>query len=133
MKESHFRRLALAALVSGAGLSLLAPRAKRSGEVHVNELLELARKRNPGMRAGDAATHAMQAQVTEARAELVSAGRPDLVRGARTTGGMRGGESDADQETRARAKGTASPPTPALRTARSTTSPSSPAPIRAPT
>src|SRR6478672_3943437 len=67
MKESHFRRLALAALVSGAGLSLSAPRAAFGAKYTLNELLALARKQNPGIRAGAAATHAMQAQVTEAR------------------------------------------------------------------
>src|SRR5438045_3759022 len=56
MKESHFRRLALAALVSGAGLSLLAPRAAFGAKYTLNELLALARKQNPGIRAGAAAT-----------------------------------------------------------------------------
>lgn len=67
MKKSHFRPLALAALVSATGLSLLAPRAAFGAKYTLNELLALARQQNPGIRAGAAATHAMQAQVAEAR------------------------------------------------------------------
>src|SRR5580692_4909113 len=55
--------LALLAGLSSAALPSTAVAKKYT----LNELLELARTQNPGLRAGDAATHAMQAQVLEAK------------------------------------------------------------------
>jgi outer membrane protein TolC len=52
----------LAALLSAAF-----PTAAVAKKYTLNELLELARSQNPGLRAGAAATHAMQAQVLEAK------------------------------------------------------------------
>jgi outer membrane protein TolC len=59
------RALGLALL--GALLSAALPTAAVAKKYTLNELLELARTQNPGLRAGDAATHAMQAQVLEAK------------------------------------------------------------------
>jgi len=67
MVERRARRLAPALLffLSGA-LSLLIPQVAHAKKFTLNELLEVARQQNPGIRAGSAATEAMQAQVTEA-------------------------------------------------------------------
>src|ERR1700733_15090316 len=51
----------------GGLLSTALPTAAVAKKYTLNELLELARSQNPGLRAGDAATHAMQAQVLEAK------------------------------------------------------------------
>jgi outer membrane protein TolC len=51
----------------GGLLSAVFPTAAVAKKYTLNELLELARSQNPGLRAGDAATHAMQAQVLEAK------------------------------------------------------------------
>jgi outer membrane protein TolC len=51
----------------GGLLSAVLPTSASAKKYTLPELLELARTRNPGLRAGDAATHAMQAQVLEAR------------------------------------------------------------------
>src|SRR5580692_5626044 len=51
----------------GSLLSAALPTAAVAKKYTLNELLELARTQNPGLRAGDAATHAMQAQVLEAK------------------------------------------------------------------
>src|SRR5580704_2281653 len=51
----------------GGLLSAALPTAAVAKKYTLNELLELARSQNPGLRAGDAATHAMQAQVLEAK------------------------------------------------------------------
>src|SRR5450755_5119174 len=48
-------------------LSAVVPASAVARKYTLNELLEIARTQNPGLRAGDAATHAMQAQVSEAR------------------------------------------------------------------
>jgi outer membrane protein TolC len=59
------RALGLAFL--GGLLSVVHPASAAAKKYTLNELLEMARAQNPGLRAGDAATHAMQAQVVEAR------------------------------------------------------------------
>jgi len=51
----------------GGLLSAALPSAAVAKKYTLNELLELARTQNPGLRAGDAATRAMQAQVVEAK------------------------------------------------------------------
>ena len=51
----------------GGLLSAAVPTAAVAKKYTLNELLELARTQNPGLRAADAATHAMQAQVVEAK------------------------------------------------------------------
>jgi outer membrane protein TolC len=51
----------------GSFLLAISPSSAFAKKYTLNELLELARTRNPGLRAGDAATHAMQAQVAEAK------------------------------------------------------------------
>jgi outer membrane protein TolC len=51
----------------GSLLSAALPTAAVAKKYTLNELLEMARSQNPGLRAGDAATHAMQAQVLEAK------------------------------------------------------------------
>src|SRR5665213_1414533 len=51
----------------GGLLSAAFPTAAVAKKYTLNELLDLARTQNPGLRAGDAATHAMQAQVLEAK------------------------------------------------------------------
>src|SRR5450432_3609110 len=48
-------------------LSAVVPASAVARKYTLNELLEIARTQNPGLRAGDAATHAMQAQVSEAK------------------------------------------------------------------
>ena len=59
------RALGLALL--GGLLSAALPSAAVAKKYTLNELLEVARSQNPGLRAGDAATRAMQAQVVEAK------------------------------------------------------------------
>jgi outer membrane protein TolC len=61
-------------IARGFGLALLGglltaalPTAAVAKKYTLSELLEMARTQNPGLRAGDAATHAMQAQVLEAK------------------------------------------------------------------
>jgi outer membrane protein TolC len=51
----------------GGLLSAALPSAAVAKKYTLSELLEMARSQNPGLRAGDAATHAMQAQVLEAK------------------------------------------------------------------
>ncbi len=51
----------------GGLMSAALPSAAVAKKYTLNELLDLARAQNPGLRAGDAATHAMQAQVLEAK------------------------------------------------------------------
>jgi outer membrane protein TolC len=51
----------------GVLLSAVLPSTAVAKKYTLNELLELARTQNPGLRAGDAATRAMQAQVAEAK------------------------------------------------------------------
>jgi outer membrane protein TolC len=48
-------------------LSAVLPSSALARKYTLNELLEIARTQNPGLRAGDAATRGMQAQVSEAR------------------------------------------------------------------
>src|SRR5450755_419666 len=48
-------------------LSAVVPASAVARKYTLNELLEIARTQNPGLRAGDAATRGMQAQVSEAR------------------------------------------------------------------
>jgi outer membrane protein TolC len=59
------RALGLALL--GSLLSVTLPASAVAKKYTLNELLELARSRNPGLRAGDAATRGMRAQVAEAK------------------------------------------------------------------
>jgi outer membrane protein TolC len=59
------RCLGLALL--GGLLSAVHPASALAKKYTLPELLELARSQNPGLHAGDAATHAMQAQVLEAK------------------------------------------------------------------
>ena len=58
---------ALGLVVLGGLLSAVHPGSALAKKYTLPELLELARTQNPGLRAGDAATHAMQAQVLEAK------------------------------------------------------------------
>jgi outer membrane protein TolC len=58
---------ALGLAVLGGLLSAVHPGSAFAKKYTLPELLELARTQNPGLRAGDAATHAMQAQVLEAK------------------------------------------------------------------
>jgi outer membrane protein TolC len=58
---------ALGLVVLGGLLSTVHPGSALAKKYTLPELLELARTQNPGLRAGDAATHAMQAQVLEAK------------------------------------------------------------------
>jgi outer membrane protein TolC len=58
---------ALGLAVLGGLLSAVHPGSALAKKYTLPELLELARTQNPGLRAGDAATHAMQAQVLEAK------------------------------------------------------------------
>ena len=51
----------------GGLLSATVPRAAVAKKYTLSELLEIARTQNPGLRAGDAATRAMKAQVLEAQ------------------------------------------------------------------
>jgi outer membrane protein TolC len=51
----------------GGLLSATVPRAAVAKKYTLRELLEIARTQNPGLRAGDAATRAMKAQVLEAQ------------------------------------------------------------------
>lgn len=60
------RRIVPAVLLVSGGLLVLAPRAAQAKKYTLNELLEMARQQNPGIRAGAAATAAMKAQVAEA-------------------------------------------------------------------
>jgi outer membrane protein TolC len=59
------RALGLALL--GSLLSVALPPSAVAKKYTLDELLELARNRNPGLRAGDAATRGMRAQVVEAK------------------------------------------------------------------
>jgi outer membrane protein TolC len=54
-------------LLGGLLSAALFPTAAAAKKYTLNELLDMARTQNPGLRAGDAATHAMQAQVLEAK------------------------------------------------------------------
>ena len=51
----------------GGLLSATLPRAAVAKKYTLSELLEIARTQNPGLRAGDAKTRAMEAQVLEAQ------------------------------------------------------------------
>jgi outer membrane protein TolC len=51
----------------GGLLSAALPTPAAAKKYTLNELLQLARTQNPGLRAGEAATHAMRAQVLEAK------------------------------------------------------------------
>src|SRR4030095_12985229 len=53
--------------IMGSFLLAISPSSAFAKKYSLNELLELARARNPGLRGGDAATHAMQAQGAEAK------------------------------------------------------------------
>jgi outer membrane protein TolC len=60
-------RLAGFTLVGGFLLLLLCARPAQARKYTLNDLLDMARQQNPSIRAGAAATQAMQAQVLEAR------------------------------------------------------------------
>ena len=75
----------------GAVLAFAASRPARAKKFTLSELVEMARKGNPGIMAGAAATSAMQSQVSEARrnwlpsetAVVRRAGAGDAVSGSR--------------------------------------------------
>jgi outer membrane protein TolC len=66
MTPRYVRRIVPAVLLVSGGLSMLAAPPAQAKKYTLNELLEMARQQNPGIRAGAAATAAMKAQVAEA-------------------------------------------------------------------